>query len=353
MITKLHGRGLRRVVSVATMMIVLQLSVFGQVLDRPVAVVRLHQTVNIGQRQLRQDVELIERQAGRSLSQSERQELLEERINGELLSQAAARANIQVAQEEIQQAIAAQRQALGQPVTDSQFRQLVENQMGLTWDAFLEEIRDRLVQEKFVLERSQSRFSEIPQPTAEEIRFVYETNAQEFFNPLMVRFDHLFFDTRNKNDGEIRALREKATNMARRLSRGTVQYDALMRESLDDVSYSGGDFGYLINGDQQTLQRLGRGFVEKAFRLDEGAVSGVIESNVGLHILRITNRRPPRLPGLNDPVMPGEGTTVRQQVEAFLVNQKQQQIFEETVASVVQELRREADITRYPERLNW
>ena len=141
---------------------------------------------------------MIERQAGRELTANERGELLEERINGVLLNQAAARANIRVSDEEVQQAIAAQRQSLGQPVSDRQFEQLVEEQMGLSWDNFVEEITNRLVQEKFVLERAQGEFDAIQEPTLAETRFVYETNAQEFFNPLMVRFEHLFFDVRGE-----------------------------------------------------------------------------------------------------------------------------------------------------------
>ncbi len=324
-----------------------------QILDRPVAVVRLTETANIGQRQLQQDVQLIERQAGRTLSTAERAELLEERINGILLTQAAKKANIRVTDQEIDQAIAAQRQSLGQPMTDGQFRQIVEQQMGLTWNAFVDEVRNRLIQEKFVLDRSQDKFDQVTEPDEKDIRFVYEVNAQEFFNPLMVRFDHLFFDTRNKSSEEISELRRKAAAMARQLTRGTTKYNDLVRQSLDDVSYSGGDFGYLINGDQQAMQRLGRAFVEAVFRLEDEQISGVLESNVGLHIVRVTDRRAPRLPGLNDPVMPGEGITVRQQVRAFLFNQQQQKIFEETVSTVVNELREEAEIKRYPDRLEW
>jgi parvulin-like peptidyl-prolyl isomerase len=324
-----------------------------QVLDRPVAIVRLTETVNIGQRQLRQDVEMIEGQAGRALTANERAELLEERINGVLLNQAAARANIRVSDEEVQQAIAAQRQALGQPVSDQQFQQLVEEQMGLSWDSFVEEITNRLVQEKFVLERAQGQFDTIEEPSPAETRFVYETNAQQFFNPLMVRFEHLFFDVRGKSDAEATELRRKASGMARQLARGTTDFRTLMRESLDDVSYAGGDFGYLVNGDQEAVQRLGRGFTEAVFRLDEDEVSPLIESNVGFHIVRVTDRRPPRLPGLNDPVLPGESITVQQQVRAYVMNQRQQEIFEDTVSSVVSELREEAEITRYRDRLNW
>ena len=324
-----------------------------QVLDRPVAIVRLTDTVNIGQRELRNQVELLEQQLGQQLNESQRREVLDAQISDVLLNQAAARANVRVTQEEIEQAIAIQRQSLGQPVTDAQFRQVVQQQMGMSWDTYVEEITNRLVQEQFILQEAQGRFSEIDEPTAREIRQVYEENAQQFTNPAMVRFDHLFFDLRNRQGEQEQEARRLAGTLARRVDRGATEFDALLRDSLDDARYAGGDFGFVIRGDQQAVQRLGREFVDGIFDLEEGEVSGVLESNVGLHIVRVTDRRGPRLLQLDDPLLPGESTTVRQQITAFILNQRRQQVFQEAVQSVIARLQEEADITRFPENLDW
>ena len=324
-----------------------------QVLDRPVAIVRLTETVNIGQRELRQQVELLENQLGQELNRSQREEVLEAQIGDVLLNQASRRANIRVTQEEIQQAIAAQQQSLGQPVTDAQFRQVVEQQMGMSWDTYVEEITNRLMQEQFILQRAQGRFGEIAEPTERQIRQVYEENAQQFTNPAMVRFDHLFFDLRNTTSEQEQQARQLAGSLSRRLERGSAEYQSLLNESLDDARYSGGDFGYLIRGDQQAIQRLGRPFVDAVFELEEGDVSTVLESNVGLHVVRISDRRSPRLLELDDPLLPGERMTVRQQIRGFLLNQRQQQLFQESVQTVLSELREEAEISRFPENLNW
>lgn len=328
-------------------------AIFAQILDRPVAIVRLTETVNIGQREIRQQVQLLEQQMGRELTVSNREEVLEAQIGDVLLRQAAERANIRVSEEEVEQAINLQRQQLGRPVSDADFRRIVQEQTGLSWERYRSEIRTRLVQERFILERARGRFGEIEEPGAREIRRVYEENAQQFTNPAMARFDHLFFDLRNSDTAREQELRQRAQRLAREIERGTTTFQQAMRASLDDPGYAGGDFGYLIRGDQTARERLGRSFVETVMNLEEEDISGVIESNVGLHIVRITDRRSPRLLQLGDPLLPGESVTVRDQIRSYLVSQRQQAIFQESIETVLEELKREAEISRFPEHLNW
>ncbi|MFO8043889.1 MAG: peptidylprolyl isomerase [Alkalispirochaeta sp.] len=343
-----------RTIALVGALMLLSGTLTAQVLDRPVAIVRLTETVNIGQRELRQQVEMLERQMGRDLTEDQREEVLEAQIGDVLLNQAAERADIRVSDEDIDQAINAQRQSIGQPVTDAQFRQLIRDQTGLEWDEYVEEIRNRLVQEQFILQQAQDRFNTgLEEPTSREIRRVYEENAGQFTNPAMARFDHLFFDLRRREGDEEQAARQLAASLARRLDRGNAEFQQLLRDSLDDARYSGGDFGYIVRGDEQAVNQLGRDFVEQVLDFEEGDISGVLESNVGLHIIRVTDRRSPRLLQLDDPLLPGESTTVRDQIEAYILNQQQQQIFQESVQEVLARLQDEAEITRYPENLDW
>lgn len=328
-------------------------TLMAQVLDRPVAIVRLTSTVNIGQRELRRQVELLEQQLGRQLNLDNRREVLEAQIGNVLLTQAAARDNIRVTEEEIQQAINVQKQSLGQPVGDTEFRRIIQDQMGMTWDEYVGEITDRLVQERYILARAENDFGEIAEPTTREIRQVYEENAQQFTNPAMVRFDHLFFDLRNRSNEEQQAARRQADAFARQIARGTTSFDDLLRGSLDDATYAGGDFGYILRGDPQAVQRLGSSFVNAVFDMDEGEVSGALESSAGIHIVRITDRRSPRLLELSDPLLPGESITVRQQIRAYILNQRQQEVFQQAIESVLDELMEEAEITRFEENLDW
>ena len=328
-------------------------SVNAQIMDRPVATVRLTETVSVGQRELRGQVELLEQQIGRELTASERREVLEARIGEILLDQAANRAGVRATEQEIEQAIANQRQALGQPISDAQFRQLVSDQTGMTWDEFRAEISNRVQQEKFVLQRARNRANEVAPPSEREIRQVYEENAQQFTNPAMVRFEHLFLDLRGRSGEDVQSARILAADLARQVANDDSAYSELLRRSLDDVRYAGGDFGFLLRGDPQAQQQLGRTFVDQVFELEQGDISGVLESSVGLHIIRVVDRRSPRLLQLDDPLLPGQSVRVRDQIEAFILNQRQQELLQSVLAAVLEELEAEAEIRRFESNLEW
>lgn len=344
---------MKRTIIAVAMLCGLLVAASAQVLDRPVAVVRLTETTNIGQREIRSQVTLLERQMGRTLTQTERLEVLDAQIGEVLLGQAARRANIRITNEEVQQAIGVQRQSIGRPVSDAQFRQLIQEETGLNWDQYVEQITKRLAHERYIMDRSRTQMQNVPAPTNAEIEAVYEANAPQFTNPAMVRFEHLFFDFRGKTEAERTALRTRADALAQQLQRGTKTFDQALRESLDDASFSGGDFGYMVRGDQQALMNLGQTFVDAVFAMRAQQVSGVLTSAVGLHIVRVSDRRAPRLLGLDDPLLPGETVTVRAQIRAFISNQKQQIVFQESVQRVIEELRREASIQRFVENMNW
>jgi parvulin-like peptidyl-prolyl isomerase len=344
---------MKRLLTILTLALLAGGGLSAQILDKPVAIVRLTETVNIGQRELRSQVRLLEQQIGRELNEEDRREVLEAQIGEVLINQAAARENVRVTQEEINQAIQAQRQSLGQPVSDNQFRNFIQEQLGLSWDEYVEQITQRLIQEKFVVERKRDMIQNVDRPGSTQIRAFYEENATQFTNPAMARFNQLFIETRNRSDSQIAAARQKAEELRGQLRSGQATFQELMNDSLDDASYSGGDFGFLLRNDPQARNLLGRQFIESVFALEEGEISGVLESNIGLHIVQITNRRPPRVLGLDDPVLPGQSVTVRNQIENYLMNQQQQQNFQRAVQEVIDELRDEAEVELFEENLQW
>ena len=325
-----------------------------QSLDVPVAIVRLHETVNIGRRELRQQAELLERQLSRSLSVSDRRELLDAQISSELINQAARRGNLRVTEAEIDAAVDQQRQGAAAGATINEFRALLKEQTGLGWQEYREQIGERLIQEKYIYESNRDRFERIDQPTVQEIRIFYEDNAPRFTVPTLVRFDHIFVDTRNTTAAEREERRTQAERLYSRVRGSSAAFDRLLNESLDDPSFGGGDFGYILRSDPQGRQQLGPEFIDRLFDLSEGEIGNrVLASNVGYHIVRITDRREPRLLGLDDPVLPGQSVTVRDQVRNFLILSKQQRLFQEVLTETVADLRRQADITVYEENLDW
>ncbi len=254
----------------------------------------------------------------------------------------------------MQQAITNQRAGLDQPLSEEQFRRLIEQRAGLTWDEYRDQIRQRLLQEKYILQEKQDVLQSVETPSQAEIQRFYDENATEFSNPAMVRFEHVFIDTRQSSNAETRRKRDTIEELYSEIQSGSTSFDELLDASVDDASYSAGDFGYLMRQDAANRQLLGQDFIDTVFSLDQGEMSdGIIESNVGFHIVRVTNKRRARILDLNDPVLPGRNVTVRDQIRNYLVGNEQQRAFQRALEEVVQELRDRADIQVYEENLDW
>ncbi|MFW6231573.1 MAG: peptidyl-prolyl cis-trans isomerase [Spirochaetota bacterium] len=339
------------------LLLLLAATASAQVLDRPVAIVRLTETVNIGLRELEDQLAVFEQQLGRQLQPEEKQQILDALVNDELLLQAASRASIRVTQEEIQNYLSVQRQqwsqATGVVLTEEQFRQQVEQQTGESWSAFVSDVTDELIKLKYVREQKADVFQAQGGVTEAEVLEFYDEEATSFTNPAMVSFRHVYADLRGKSDEERAQARELLEGYRRQIRNGNLTFDALERRALDDASISADDFGYLMRNDERSQQLLGRTFIQTVFGLDEGDVGGVYESNVALHIVLVTDKRSPRILGLDDPILPGQNVTVRQQIRTQLAAQKEQQALARAVEDVVADLRDEAEVTVYEQNLPW
>lgn len=322
-----------------------------QILDRTVAVVRLEQTVNIGTRALNRQASLFESQLGRELTTEERREVLESMINEELIAQAAAREGIEVEDSEIQQFIDQERQGLGPGVTDEQFRLLVEEQIGLSYDDYVQELRKQLLQQRYVQQTQQQRLENIAEPDEQDIRRVFNENRSEFINPALVRFRHLYIDTRNMNEQQ----RSDAASRLGRIWSATNETAQAFEQLFGDASatedYDAADFGYMPQNDRQIREIYGSDFVDTAFELDVDEVSDVVRSNIGVHVMQVTDSRQPRFLELDDELFPGQRITVRQNIESFIMNQRLQAEFQQAGNDAIQALRDEAEITVNESRL--
>jgi parvulin-like peptidyl-prolyl isomerase len=141
--------------------------------------------------------------------------------------------------------------------------------------------------------------------------------------------------------------------LRRSIRDGVSTFDEASRNSLDDPSVSAADFGYLLRNDPRNQSLLGRTFVDQVFALDVGDVSEVIESNVALHIVLVTDKRAARILSLDDPILPGQNVTVRQQISGILSAQKEQEALGRAVDGIVDDLREQAEVTIFENNLPW
>jgi peptidyl-prolyl cis-trans isomerase SurA len=352
--------GMKRIYLLAAVFLLVTPIVFGQLIDKPVATVKLSKFEVISVKQFRQKIEDLEARTPEKLSMEDRRKLLDLLIDEMLINQAAAMENITVSQSEIDSRIAQARQTgglglnLNRELTEQEFKQLLQ-QSGLSWEEYIEQLEKAILQQKFVMEKKGALLNKIAPPTEGEIEDFYEANKTLFVAPDMVRFKHIYIDTRNLTSAdEKNQARTRAEEISRELRNGASFDDLVVKYSDDKNSrYKGGDFGYLRRDDQARRQLLGKEFFEAPFKMDVGQISGVLQSNIGFHIIRVTEKIPFRLLALDDPIPPQNNSTVREQISAQLLQQKQVEFYQQALQDLRDELRKKAEIRKFEENLSW
>lgn len=322
-----------------------------QGLDVPVATVRLTRAEVIGQREFRDKIGRLERVTNRTLNNDQKAELLNVMVNEILLVQAAERANVRATDAEVI-AFAKATARVPATVSDADFRRLIEQQTGSSWDNFLREARKSFLIQKFLMSRPEAAQLQNIQITDQRILEFYNENKDEFRNPDLVRVSHIFFDTKQRPRGTLAEIQTRANNALTRLRNNQATFEELVRTESDDENSKvrNGDLGFLARNDAQAIALFGRDFLNAVFNLEKGATATrVLESNAGLHIVRVTDRINQRFLELNDPVTPLSSTTVREFIRAQLQQQTQQQRAQEILEKIAADLKREATIQTFPQ----
>ncbi len=333
---------------------------FADVIDKPVATVKLTRQEAITVKQFRQKVETLESRSRVTLSLEDRKKLLDLLISEILIKQAAAQENVTVTQAEVAQRMEQARKSgamslnLNRDLTEAEFKSLVE-QSGIGWEEYSDQLQKSILTQKYVMQKKRTAFDSVAQPSEAEILDFYETNKAAFVVPDMVRFKHIYIDTRNLTDKQERdkAL-ARAEEISRELKNGAAFDDLVVKYSDDKASrYKGGDFGYLRRDDQARKQLLGKDFFDTPFKMKVNESSGVLQSNIGYHVIRITEKIPFRLLALEDSVPPQNTSTVRQEISAQLLLKKQADLYQQVLQDLLAELKKKAEIKTFEDNLTW
>lgn len=148
-----------------------------------------------------------------------------------------------------------------------------------------ETLRDRLAIQKLQQKKLEESSVEV---TDQEIRDYYHQHLRQFQFPFLMRASHIFVSSPKTDSPEIR---EKARVRAEQLRKmigddPSKTFIALAREHSDDKNTvsRGGDLGFIYSEGN-----LIESFRNAAFALKEGEVSGVVETDVGFHIIWATD----------------------------------------------------------------
>jgi len=331
-----------------------------QVLDKPAATVRLTKTESITVSSLQKTATAMEAQAKRSLTSDERRQLLDALVGNILILQAAARDNVLVSDAEMKTSVAEyQRQmgqmaGLGRNMTDAELQQYIKSN-GITYEAFQKQLRDQQTVIDYVRKKKPAVFDVSRTASDQDIQDFYDANKSNFFMNDMVTLKHIFVDTRQLTSKDDRDKAAKhADDILKELKGGAAFGDLVMKYSEDNKSkYNGGLFNTFFRNDAQNRQFLGTAFFDSVFKLKKGETSGVLQSNLGFHIVQITEKLDARLLVLTDKVPPLNTMTVKEAINASIVSQRQADSYKAALADIIAELKKQAEIKVFDDNLNW
>jgi peptidyl-prolyl cis-trans isomerase D len=163
--------------------------------------------------------------------------------------------------------------------------------------------------------------------TDDDLRQYYEQHKNEYTLPERVKAQHILFKTQGKTPEEIEKIKEKARNVLDRAKKGE-DFAALAKQySEDTTAATGGDLGDFGRG--QMVPEFDRA----AFSLGVGAISDLVQTQFGVHIIKVNSKQEQRersfdeLKGAIRPIVETrkaeqKGSDLAQQIAVDLVNNK-------------------------------
>jgi len=162
----------------------------------------------------------------------------------------------------------------------------------------LEEIRKELVIKAYLKEEIEDKIT----VTDEDIKKYYEANKEKFKEPEKVKVSHILVDTE-----------AEAKDILAKLQSGA-DFAALAKEKSKCPSKEkGGELGFISKG--QTVPE----FEQAVFVLQPGQLSGVVKTQFGYHIIKVTEKQPEKIMALDE---------VKDQLKQMLLADKQKARFE-------------------------
>jgi peptidyl-prolyl cis-trans isomerase D len=126
----------------------------------------------------------------------------------------------------------------------------------------------------------------------QDVEASYNANIEQYSTPEQIRASHILLKTEGADAAEVR---KKAEDLLAR-ARGGADFAALATEfSQDEGSQPrGGDLDYFSRG------RMVPEFEQAAFALEPGAISDIVQTQFGLHVIMLTDKRPANVRPLDE-----------------------------------------------------
>jgi peptidyl-prolyl cis-trans isomerase C len=208
-----------------------------------------------------------------------RNQALEGMIMEDLLDEEVKKAGISVTDKDVNDKIG---EILAQQgMTMEGMRQMLQMQ-GQTEEQMRQQMHKGLAYEKLMeLKAGAAEVND-----AEALAF-YEKNKEDFNNPDQVQASHILVKVeQNATPEEKAAAKAKIEKLLKQVKTPDANFAQLARENSDCPSKAkGGDLGYFGRG------QMVPEFEDAAFAMKPGQISGVVETQFGYHIIKVTDRK--------------------------------------------------------------
>lgn len=175
------------------------------------------------------------------------------------------------------------------------------------------EQQTRAAAEQIVFRDYMLSVSKVPDdyPSAAELQQAYDSGKAQWVTPPMYRVSQIFLAVNDAQSAE--GVRRQAQELSRKAQAAPADFAALATQYSQDpnTAQRGGDSG------MQPLQQLVPQVREAVSRLKLGAVSDVVQSPAGFHVLKLTGQQPARTATLDE---------LRERLTQALRAQRQEQI---------------------------
>jgi peptidyl-prolyl cis-trans isomerase D len=121
------------------------------------------------------------------------------------------------------------------------------------------------------------------QVSAEDIQRHYQDNPQQFSTPEQVRASHILFKTEGKDAADVRKQAEAVLKRAKSGEDFATLANEFTEEEIGKTR--GGDLDFFGRG------AMAKEFEDAAFALKPGDISDIVQTQFGLHIIKVTDRR--------------------------------------------------------------
>jgi len=182
----------------------------------------------------------------------------------------------------------------------------------------LQDLKKRIIVEAYLKKKVESD----SQVSDDELKKFYEKNIDKFKTGEQIKASHILVKTE-----------KEAKDVLAQIKAGGNFEELAKKNSADASAAKGGDLGWFGKGSMVPA------FEKAALALKEGEVSGIVKSDFGFHIIKLTGKRAAGTRPFDE---------VKEQIKAAVLPSKQQEIFQK----IKDELKKTAKITVKEDVLN-